>query len=106
MAIKTLIITILLFLTPLFGGAGHSHDVSKSLIKKNAKASLIKLVKQGKISYSWKGAELISAKRNKSVKKEWIVSFKNNKIDDLKKSVIFIYLSSYGKFKGANYNKK
>jgi len=103
--IKALVVTLLLTLgfTPVFAGSGHSHDESQATIKKNAKYELGKLVKKGKIDSSWNEAKQTSMKKQGIISKEWVVGFTNEKIKDIKKQVIYIYLSTYGKFKGANY---
>lgn len=100
LTIKTLIITLLFAITPVFAGAGHSHTVSKSTIEKNAKISLEKLVKKRKLESSWKSANLTSIKKQGYISKEWVVGFKNS----INKQTIYIYLTTYGKFIGANYS--
>ena len=88
----------------LYAGTGHSHNVSIKEINKIAKIELKKLIKTKRIDVSWKNAKKMSTKQQKtSSGKEWIVSFKNKNVKNISKQIIYIYLTTYGKFKGANY---
>jgi len=101
--IKTLLITLLLTLgvAPVFASGGHSHDASEYVIENNAKYELGKLIKKGKFDNSWKVSML---KKGLPFNKEWVVGFTNDTISDVKKQTVYIYLTTYGKYKGANYN--
>jgi len=101
---KSLLLSILLFSTiQLFAGSGHSHSVSESTIKNNAIKNIKVLIQNKKIAKSWENAKFESMKRQGVFLKEWKVSFKNSSIQDLNKQIIFIYLTTYGKIKGANF---
>jgi len=102
--IKKLLITLLLGLTPAFASGGHSHDASEYVIENNAKYELGKLIKKGKFNNSWKEAKKVKMiKQGLPFNKEWVVGFKNNTVADVNKQTVYIYLTTYGKYKGANY---
>ncbi len=101
---KSLLLFIFLFGTlQAFAGAGHSHNVSQSTIKKNASYHLMQLAQKEKIDKSWKDAKFLNMTQRGIISKEWVASFKNSTINDKSKQVIYIYLTTYGKVKGANY---
>lgn len=102
--IKAIIITLMLTLgvSNTFAGSGHSHVASKSKIEKNAKKALQRFVNNEKIVKSWLNAEMFNIKKMGS---EWKVSFNNEKIQDKSKKILNFYMTSYGKVKGANYDK-
>jgi hypothetical protein len=96
------------------GGHGHSHgpvDVCKKLATKDLKTSSMKIGKchisrfitAGKINKSWTNASLA---QNKSIpkRKEWLVTFKNDK--GVKGKELFIFLSASGSFVAANFTGK
>ena len=89
--------------TQAFAGAGHSHTVSDGTIKMNAKKHLQRLASKQKIESSWSDAKFVAMKKQGIVSKEWVVSYQNDKISDTNKKVIYVYLTTYGKVKGANY---
>lgn len=115
--VRTLfIITGLTFsFNPLYAGANHNHDghshaqekVTKAVAKKEAAKKLKKLIKAKKIENSWLKASNIDAKKKKFGKDlEWIFTFKNDKVKNTKKQVIYVFVNLYGEVTGANYTGK
>lgn len=104
--IKATIITLTLTLglTNVYAGAagaGHSHTASKSKIEDNAKMALAKFVQNGKLNKSWAKKPIKDMKKRAN---EWVISFENKEAINKDKQVLYFYLTSYGKVKGANYN--
>ncbi|MCO4795566.1 MAG: hypothetical protein KC493_17745 [Bacteriovoracaceae bacterium] len=89
---------------------GHSHSHSKPKISKEktgeiGRYHIERLVKSGKIEASWKSSTFDkSVKKTFNGKKEWIVTFDNEKVVKNKKLYIFLNLS--GKFIAANFTGK
>ncbi|MCF6339196.1 MAG: DUF6488 family protein [Sulfurimonas sp.] len=117
----SLIIAVLTFsFNSLYAGANHNHDgqnhkghthaqekVTKTFAKKEAIQKIKKLVKSKKIEKSWLKASDIDAKKKKFGKNlEWVFSFKNDKVKNTKKQVIYIFVNLYGEVTGANYTGK
>lgn len=86
-----------------FAGSGHSHNASKATVKRNAVMEVNRLAKVNKIPSSWKDSTLLKSQREGNL---WVVSFENSNIIEKEKSVLYIYLSSYGKPRGATYKRK
>ena len=108
--------------SPLYAGSGHNHDHdhdhghghSHEKVKINeaeAKAIALKQVNhylnKKKLEKSWLGVPVhnVEQKRFKSGL-EWVVSYKNTKVKDPGKQVLYIFVSQYGKLTGANYTGK
>lgn len=101
---KTLLIFALLFTSNYaFAGSGHSHNVNDATIKSNAKQHLNQLVFKNKLAKSWKDATFLKMEKQGIVSREWLVSFKNPSIQQSSKQTLYIYLTTYGKIKGANF---
>lgn len=101
--LKTMITALCLSLvsvTVSIAGSGHSHAASKDKVERNALVSLRGFVDEGKIAKSWRKAIVQNIEKKD---KEWIVSFYNSKEKVAAKQVLTMYLTSYGKLKGANY---
>jgi len=118
---KNLIIA--LFLTLFFGasayaGGSHSHGengshslshkpVSSEAAMNRAALKVNQLVSKGVIDSSWKNIPADSAEQKKfSEGLEWVVRFKNKKIDDAKKQTLYLFLSLDGHYIAANYSGK
>ncbi len=102
-SLNIVLVALLLSVSSLFAGSGHSHSVSQTTIKSNAKRELVRLVDNGKLDTSWKEAKRVSMKKQGVFSKEWVIGFNNKQIEDTSKQTLYIYLSTYGKMKGANY---
>ena len=121
---KTIIKTTLALLTLTFtslyasgshahnadGGHGHVHKkeaVSKSVIEVNAKTELESLVKKQKIDKLWSGTSVKEMRQKKfHHNTEWVVSFKNTKVEDKTKQTLYIFVDLEGKTTGANFTGK
>lgn len=110
--IKIAIITILTFnLNLLYAHGGHGKgvrvEVSKTDIKHNAIEEIKSLVKIKKIDKSWLNATLSKVEKKRfKYGLEWVVTFKNKKIKDIKKQTIYVFMSIFGKTTGVNYTGK
>lgn len=101
--LQATILTILLSITSLYAGAGHSHSVSDRDIKIRAQNHITSLINKNTVDSSWKNSKLEKMEERGIISKEWVVSFTNKEIKDKTKQRLFVYLTSYGKVKGANY---
>ena len=103
--INAIVVTlVLLFSSSAYAqqaSATHSHVASKQKIEKYAKRALNALAAKGKIEKSWENQKITNIKK---VGKEWIVEFKNSSIKEKRKAKLSLYLTTYGKVKGANYS--
>ena len=115
---KNLITTLLFLLSLLFGasimaGAGHEHDSdgghshgpisSDSAINKALK-KVKQMVDAGKIDATWSGVNAASIDQKVYSKKpEWVITFKNDKINDVAKQTLYLFFSLDGHYIAANY---
>lgn len=115
--IKTVVITLILAcgVNPLYAGAGHDHgheghsyaEVTKVSAKQKATKRIEKLVNVGKIDKSWLEASVLNIEKKKFKNSmEWVASFKNKKIEDSTKQIIYIFVNMQGGITGANYSGK
>ena len=103
----------LLFCAPIMAGAGHEHDSDGGhshgpISSDSAINKALKKVKQmadaGKIDASWSGINAASIDQKVYSKgPEWVITFKNSKIDDAAKQTLYLFLSLDGHFIAANY---
>ena len=111
----TLLSTSLVFAGPGHGdkhGHGHSHDapkaeqtVSKEKTEKIARFHIKRLISADKLHKSWATASYEkSIKKKFKNRKEWVVTFNNEKGVKGKKLYIFLRLS--GKYVAANFTGK
>lgn len=101
-----------------FAGPGHGHshgliDPCKKLATSDVKKSSVqvgqchinRLIKKGKINASWKDASYKeSVKKDFSGRKEWVVTFGNEKGE--KGKTLYIFLNLKGGFVAANFSGK
>jgi len=116
MNFKTLLLGFFLGLAPfmVMAGSGHDHDhghahgpVDQDTAILKATKILESLVTKNVIEQSWKTIKLSSIE--KKVFKddtEWVASFENNKIADVKKRKLYIFLTLGGDYIAANYTGK
>lgn len=112
--IKATIIALLLTSVSVYahghshdGGHSHVEEASKSKIKSIAKDALQDLIKQKKIDKSWSDISIKDMEKKKfNGHNEWVVSFKNLKIDEISKQNVYIFMKLSGKITGANYTGK
>ena len=99
---------LIIGLNPLYAGSGHSHAasaVSEVTIKTIAKNEINRLANANKIDKSWlnNGIDIIQRYNNNQ---EWRIVFKNNKITDITKQTLYVFVSNDGKLAAVNYTGK
>ena len=103
----------LLFGAPIIAGTGHEHDKDGGhshgpISSDSAIDKALKKVKQmadaGKIDATWSGINAASIDQ-KTYKKgpEWVITFKNGKINETEKQTLYLFFSLDGHFIAANY---
>ncbi|MDX1812327.1 MAG: DUF6488 family protein [Gammaproteobacteria bacterium] len=108
MRIQALVLSLMLSLLPVAvwaHGAGGSHDpVTQSQAEQAAIEGVAFLANQGRIDSSWKAANVVKTEKKKfGESTEWVVSFKNDKISDSTKQILYIFLTLGGEVVGANH---
>jgi len=114
MNIKAILLsTLILLLSPLaFAGSGHDHGhshepVTQQQAEQQAAKIINNLVNNGVINQSWNNTLASkSEKKEFGANTEWVVSFKNEAVDDPQKRTLFIFLSLTGNYIAANYTGK
>ncbi len=101
-------ITLIVGFNPLYAGSGHSHApaaVSEVSVKSIAKNEINRLAKAEKIDKSWlnNGIDVMQRWSNGQ---EWRIVFKNDKITDIKKQTLYVFVSSDGRLTAVNYTGK
>ena len=116
--IKTSLITAILAcgFNPLYAGSGHDHGhghshekkkVTQSYAEKKATKEIKKLFQNDKIEGSWVDTPILNVEKKKFKNKmEWVISYKNKNIKDVKKQTLYIFVNLYGVITGANYSGK
>ncbi|MEH6344347.1 MAG: DUF6488 family protein [Bermanella sp.] len=108
--VSALLISFALFATPALAGAGHDHShshgpVKSDVIAKKAKDKITALVKAKKLAVSWALLEPTTIdQKNYSKGPEWLVTFNNPKVEDIKKQTLFMFYSLDGHYIAANYS--
>jgi hypothetical protein len=108
--IKTLLLTAILScgFNPLFAHGSHDKapmEAQEETIKKIAKKEVSKLVKANKIDKSWLDSSLLDTQRKIfDGHMEWVVSFGNEKIEDIDKKILYVFVTLDGAVSGANYS--
>ena len=105
----TLLLSFVLFTTPVMAGSnhdhGHSHEPisSKEAISK-ATQKVHELAKAGKIDSTWSKTKAASAEQKEYSKiLEWVITFKNDKVNDSSKQTLYLFFSLDGNYIAANY---
>lgn len=109
--IKVLLVGIVMSSTVLIASGNHSHNnghshhaVSKEVIIKKANQKLLTLVKNKKLPKSWLKSSILAMKKKQfNQHKEWVISYENSKITNVKKRVLYIFVNLHAKVTGANY---
>jgi len=88
------------------GGAGHGPrtEITESQAGEQATKLVAAIVKQGELDVSW--AQVQPAEVKKRIFKgqpEWIITFNNPAEKDLEKQNLYVFLSPYGDYIGANH---
>lgn len=89
----------------------HSHGyeslknaASRETIEKAAKQKVQDLVKEKKIHSSWASAQISKiGKTHYGDTDDWVVGFDNMKIKNMKRRTLYIFVSTRGEIRGANY---
>ena len=107
--VLTTIVVGIIF-SPLYAHGGHKNtkqEMSKKSIKSLATAEVKRLIQAKKISQSWVNASNVTVRKTAFAKKmEWVVSYKNKRIPEKEKRVLYIFLALDGTINGANYSGK
>ncbi len=106
-----LFFSFLLVSSPAFSGENHDHGHSHSNVPitsedavKKAKEQVQLWISKGKIGKSWAEAKAVKTeKKTFSKGPEWVVVFKNGKINDVSKQTLYVFYSLTGQYLGANY---
>ncbi|MBL1321044.1 MAG: hypothetical protein COA63_008305 [Methylophaga sp.] len=107
----TLVLSSLLFGTPVLADSGHDHGhshaqapVNQATAEKNADEVIALLVEREKIDKSWATIKANSVEK-KALKDspEWVVIYNNVKITDLDKQKLYVFLTIGGEYIAVNY---
>ncbi len=109
----TLVLSSLLFASPVMAGPGNKHDhshgpVSKEEVIKRAIKNMKRLAKAEKIDASWSKIKSPSSIEKKTFSKatEWLVTFTNDKTSDPSKKHLYIFFTLNGHYIAANHTGK
>jgi hypothetical protein len=112
--IKTSLMTALLACSfnPLYASGnhdhGHSHDrkeVSKLDVQNVAAKEIKRLVKRGKLDNGWINSPVSNMEKKKyNNEMEWVIRYKNNSIQDVKKQNLYVFVNLYGEITGVNHS--
>lgn len=88
--------------------SGHSHGhISSKKVSSRAKHKVVQLAEKGKIDKSWKSIKSASAEKKRFGKgQEWVVTFKNRKMQDKSKQTLYVFYSLDGHYIATNYTGK
>lgn len=86
---------------------GHSHKkepIDKATAEKKSLKILNNFIEKKVIDESWEGIEVESSYTEMfQGHKEWVVTFKNDKIKDVKKQKLYVFWTITGKYVAANH---
>lgn len=107
----TLFLTLLINTPLAMAGTGHDHGHSHSLeaisseeVIKRATSKVQNLITKEKIDASWSAIKASSAEQKTfNKKKEWVISFNNEKVSDTKKQTLYLFFSLDGHYIAANF---
>ncbi|MDX2502977.1 MAG: DUF6488 family protein [Gammaproteobacteria bacterium] len=116
MKFKTLLIGLVLSLFSITALAGSDHDhghshasipVNQATATENAEKVIASLVERKKIGQSW-GAIKASSVEEKVIKNnsEWVIVFVNEKMTDVEKQKLYVFLTPGGDYIAVNYTGK
>jgi hypothetical protein len=106
-----LLVSSLLFVSPVMAGAGHDHGsgghshgaISGGEIIKKATVKVKSLVESGKLEKSWGDVEADGASTKND---EWVVTYKNDKASDAAKRTLYMFFSLDGTYIATNFTGK
>lgn len=115
MNLKTLFFGFMLVIPALSAVAGSGHDhghdhshapaaVSQEVVINNASQVVTSLVEKKKLEESWTSVKAKSAEKKLfNNKPEWVITFVNDAITDVKKQTLYIFLTPGGEYIAANF---
>ena len=105
---KTILILVLILTA--FGVKAHldpeyaRKKIGANKALKIATSQIQRLVKEQRIGSSWlKATHLKSGKKKFGAEVEWVVTFKNKSVEDLKKKKLYVFIDVFGDFVAANF---
>jgi len=109
-----LVLSSLIFGAPVWAGSGHSHGpsyaqepVNQAVAEKNAGEVIASLVEREKVDKSWLTIKASSIdKKTINGKPEWVVTYNNEKITDIDKQKLYVFLTIAGKYIAVNFTGK
>ena len=106
--IISLVVLLAFSVTGAYAGAGHSHapktKLTKTDVLSKATSIVAEIVEKGKLDASW--AELkpvLAEKKTFKNRSEWVITFNNPSEKDLATQKLYVFLSLYGDYLGANH---
>lgn len=105
----TLLLSFVLFASPVMAGSGHDHGhshgpISSEEVTGKATKKVQKLAEAGKIDSSWSKTKAAGAEQKEySQGPEWVITFKNDKLSDSSKQTLYLFFSLDGHYIAANY---
>ena len=107
----TLVLSSLLFGSPVMAGSGHDHGhshaqapVNQEVAEKNADKAIASLVERGKIDKIWSSTKARSVdKKEVNGRTEWVVIYINEKIIGTEKQKLYVFLTIGGEYIAVNY---
>lgn len=109
-----LLVSSLLFTSPVMAGAGHDHGgghshgaVSSEAVIMKATEKVKSLAESGKIDKSWAGIKAVGATQKTFANEpEWVVTFKNEKLSDVTKQTLYLFFTLDGGYIATNFTGK
>jgi len=103
-----LVVLLAFSVTGAYAGAGHSHGPKTEITESQARAKATQLVaaivEQGKLDASWAKLQPEEAqKKSFKDRSEWVIIFNNLAEKDTEKQKLYVFLSLYGQYLGANH---
>ncbi|MFK5969658.1 MAG: DUF6488 family protein [Candidatus Marithrix sp.] len=103
----TLVLSSLLFGTPVIAGTGHDHapaPINQQVAEKKADEVIASFVEREKIDKSWSSIKASSVEKKViNGNPEWVVIFNNEKITDIDKQQLYVSLTIAGEYIAVNY---
>ncbi len=105
-----LIVLLTFSVTGAYAGSGHSHSpktekITESQASEQAVKLVAEIVKKGKLDASWAKVEPEKVqKKTFDNKPEWVITFNNPGEKDPTKQKLYVFLSLYGDYLGANHS--
>ena len=116
MKLKILLLSLTLgfFSMTAMAGAGHDHGhghspepVNQTTANSKATKIVASFIKQKTLDKSWAATSVNSSeKKTFDGRQEWVVSFVNEKVTDVKKRKLYVLLTLTGDYIAANYTGK